>query len=73
MIMRIENLQGLTDSQHAAMEGFLTESTLRRAGVSASSPVLGEVVGFEGGVDLGPVEANNDVAGQVDDRNTALA
>jgi hypothetical protein len=42
---------------------------------AALSPWLlggNEVVGFEGGVDFGAIEADDDVAGDVDNRDAAL-
>jgi hypothetical protein len=41
--------------------------------LSAKDATLGEVVGFEGGVDPGAVEPDDNIAGDVDDRNAALA
>lgn len=70
--MRLDNLRGLNETERQSMQDVFEESMLRYGRYLSGRPVLGEAVGLEGAVDPGPVEADNDVPAEIDDRNTPL-
>lgn len=67
--------EGWTPEDYAAQSAFYSRSRGRTSNITRRRPqrLVDEVVGFEGGVDAGTVEADDDVATDVNYRDATLA